>query len=64
LIEEHSKKNMATYTPPPYFPQNIAPPDPEEMRKRRMRFYGCIGLLMVGLIGALVGLAVLVKWLV
>jgi hypothetical protein len=53
---------MATHTPPPYFPQNITPP--EEMRKRRMRFYGCIGLLIVGLIGSLVGLMVLIKWLV
>jgi hypothetical protein len=54
---------MATYTPPPYFPQNIAPPDEKEMRQRRFRFYGCIGLLALGLVGSIVGLILLVRWL-
>lgn len=54
---------MATFTPPPYFPQNIAPPDEAEMRKRRIRFYGCIGLLVAGIVGGLIGLGLLAMWL-
>ena len=54
---------MATHTPPPYFPQNIAPPDPEAMKKRRMKFYGCIGLLIFSLVGGLVGLFFLLRWM-
>lgn len=56
---------MATFTPPPYFPQSALSPAENEaaMRKRRMTFYGCIGLLIAGFIGGLVGLIFLIKWL-
>ena len=48
---------MATYTPPPYFPQSsLAPPD--KNRYRKFKFIIAIGaLLLVLLLGAL-GIAV------
>ena len=59
------KKIMATNTPPPYFPQGtLSPPDEKAMRKRRVMFYGCITLFVLGAIGGLIGLIFLIKWLV
>ena len=56
---------MATNTPPPYFPQGtLSPPDEKAMRKRRVMFYGCITLFVLGAIGGLIGLIFLIKWLV
>ena len=42
---------MATYTPPPYFPQgSLAPPDKNRYRKFKLIMAG-LGLLLVLLIG-------------
>jgi len=53
---------MATYTPPPYFPQgSLAPPDPNRYRKFKM-LIGLAILVIVLLLGALgVGIWYLVK---
>jgi hypothetical protein len=41
---------MATYTPPPYFPQgSLAPPDRSRYRKFKL-LMAVLGLLLVGLI--------------
>ena len=43
---------MATYTPPPYFPQgSLAPPDKSRYRKFKI-VMALLGLLVVGLITA------------
>jgi hypothetical protein len=43
---------MATYTPPPYFPQSsLAPPDKRRYRKFKL-VMALVGLLLVLLIGA------------
>ena len=43
---------MATYTPPPYFPQgSLAPPDRNRYRKFKLLMI-LLALLLVGLIGA------------
>ncbi|MGH9882341.1 MAG: hypothetical protein ACRD6N_12965 [Pyrinomonadaceae bacterium] len=55
---------MATYTPPPYFPQgSLAPADAGRYRKFKLMVFA-LGLLVLGLLGGLgVGLWYLVKWL-
>ncbi len=55
---------MATYTPPPYFPQgSLAPPDKGRYRKFKLVML-LLSVLLVGLIGA-VGYCIwyLVKWM-
>ena len=43
---------MATYTPPPYFPQgSLAPPDKKRYRKFKLMM-AVLGLLVVGVIAA------------
>jgi hypothetical protein len=45
---------MATYTPPPYFPQgSLAPPDKNRYRKFKLIIFGAIllVLLVLGAIG-------------
>ena len=43
---------MATYTPPPYFPQSsLAPPDKNRYRKFKL-VMALLGLLIVLLVGA------------
>lgn len=43
---------MATYTPPPYFPQSsLAPPDKNRYRKFKL-VMALLGLLLVLLVGA------------
>ena len=55
---------MATYTPPPYFPQSsLAPPDEKRYRKFKLMVGGAILLLLVALFGAIVGIVYLFKWL-
>ncbi|HKE58298.1 MAG TPA: hypothetical protein VKB46_16415 [Pyrinomonadaceae bacterium] len=53
---------MATYTPPPYFPQgSLAPPDPNRYRKFKM-VLTLVALVIVLLVGALgVGIWYLIK---
>jgi hypothetical protein len=55
---------MATYTPPPYFPQgSLAPPDKSRYRRFKL-LMAVIGLLLVLLIGAAgYGIWHLVTWL-
>ena len=55
---------MATYTPPPYFPQSsLSPPDEGRYKKFRLVVVGIGLLLLLVLAGATVGLVYLLKWL-
>lgn len=55
---------MATYTPPPYFPQSsLSPPDENRYRKFKLIVAGIIVSLLVALGGGVVGIVYLVKWL-
>jgi hypothetical protein len=43
---------MATYTPPPYFPQSsLAPPDKNRYKKFKLIVFGVVILLLVVLAG-------------
>jgi len=43
---------MATYTPPPYFPQSsLAPPDKNRYRKFKFIAAGVLVLLLLALVG-------------
>jgi hypothetical protein len=54
---------MATYTPPPYFPQDsLSPPDKNRYKKFKLVMAGVVLLLLLLLGGALVGLFYLLKW--
>jgi hypothetical protein len=53
---------MPTDRPPPYFPQNpLSPGDAKTARRMRLTFYGCAALLVLGILGAIVGLVHLVR---
>ncbi|HEY3025683.1 MAG TPA: hypothetical protein VGJ55_06000 [Pyrinomonadaceae bacterium] len=53
---------MATYTPPPYFPQgSLAPPDKGRYTKFKLAVVGFIIFLVVLLGGAIVGIIYLAK---
>lgn len=55
---------MATYTPPPYFPQSsLAPPDKNRYRKFKLVMVGLILLVVLILGAAGYGLWHLLKWL-
>ena len=44
---------MATYTPPPYFPQNsLAPPDQNRYKKFKLLMFG-IGMILILLLGVI-----------
>ena len=44
---------MATYTPPPYFPQSsLAPPDPNRYRKFKL-MVAAVALLVILLLGGI-----------
>jgi hypothetical protein len=55
---------MATYTPPPYFPQgSLAPPDKNRYRKFKLVMV-LLSLVLIGVLaGAGVGVWYLLKWL-
>ena len=54
---------MATYTPPPYFPQgSLAPPDKKRYRKFKLVMTLLALLLVLVLAGAGFGIWYLVKW--
>jgi hypothetical protein len=55
---------MATYTPPPYFPQgSLAPPDANRYKRFKLAMFG-VGVLLVILMGAAgFGLWYLAKWI-
>lgn len=55
---------MATYTPPPYFPQSsLSPPDPHRYRKFKATIFGVALLLLLILAGVVFGAIYLIKWL-
>jgi len=55
---------MATYTPPPYFPQSsLSPPDEHRYRKFKLIIAGVIVLLLAVGGGAITGMVYLFKWL-
>lgn len=50
--------------PPPYFPQNqLSPPDENRYRKFKVIVGIVIALLVLGLIGAGIGIYYLIMWL-
>jgi hypothetical protein len=54
---------MATYTPPPYFPQNsLSPANPKRYRKFKLAIAGAGLLLLLVVGGGIVGLFYLLKW--
>ena len=55
---------MATYTPPPYFPQSsLSPPDKNKYRKFKLVMVA-LSVLLIAIVGAAgVGIWYLVKWL-
>ncbi len=55
---------MATYTPPPYFPQSsLAPPDKHRYRKFKLVVFALTLLLLALLGGAVAGVVYLIRWL-
>ena len=55
---------MATYTPPPYFPQSsLSPPDEHRYRKFKLIIAALIVLLLAILGGTITGIIFLIKWL-
>lgn len=55
---------MATYTPPPYFPQDsLSPPDPHRYRKFKLTIAAVILLLLLAFGGAVAGAIYLIRWL-
>ena len=54
---------MATYTPPPYFPQgSLAPPDKNRYRRFKLMMTALVLLLIAIIIGAGFGVWYLFKW--
>jgi hypothetical protein len=55
---------MATYTPPPYFPQSaLQPNDPNKYRKFKLIVAASILGVLIVLGGLVTGIVFLVKWL-
>jgi hypothetical protein len=55
---------MATYTPPPYFPQSsLAAPDPSRYRKFKLVIAAVLILLLTLTGGAILGVIYLLGWL-
>ena len=55
---------MATFTPPPYFPQSsLSPPDEKRYRKFKLVVVGVALLVLLIIAGAIVGAVYLVRWL-
>ena len=53
---------MATYTPPPYFPQgSLSPPDEKRYRKFKLAIFGVVLLVLLILGGAVAGIVYLIK---
>lgn len=56
---------MATYTPPPYFPQSsLSPPDKNRYLKFKLLVAALIVLLLALIAGAITGIVYLLKWLI
>jgi hypothetical protein len=55
---------MATYTPPPYFPQSsLSPPDEKRYRKFKLAVVGIVALLLLIIGGVITVVVYLLKWL-
>jgi hypothetical protein len=55
---------MATYTPPPYFPQSsLSPPDENRYRKFKLVIAAVVVSIVAVLGGAVMGIIYLLKWL-
>ena len=55
---------MATYTPPPYFPQSsLSPPDKNRYRKFKLAVFALAVLLLAIVGGVVVGVVYLIKHL-
>jgi len=55
---------MATYTPPPYFPQSsLSPPDEKRYRKFKLVIAAVIVSVLAAVGGAVIGIVYLVKLL-
>ena len=55
---------MATYTPPPYFPQSsLSPPDEKRYRKFKLMIVALAVSLLLIAGGAVTGIVYLIKWL-
>jgi hypothetical protein len=53
---------MATYTPPPYFPQSsLSPPDQSRYKRFKLIVFGLILLSLVLIGGGIVGLVYLLE---
>jgi len=53
---------MATYTPPPYFPQSsLSPPDEKRYRKFKLIMFGIAIILLLIIGGAITGMIYLFK---
>lgn len=56
---------MATYTPPPYFPQSsLSPPSENRYRKFKLTVAAIVVALLAVIGGAVIGIVYLIKWLV
>lgn len=54
---------MATYTPPPYFPQSsLSPPDEKRYRKFKLLIIGVGAVLLLTAVGVVIGAAYLLRW--
>ena len=49
--------------PPPYFPQKFSEKDPNRYMKFKLIVFGVTTLIVLLLIGAIVGIVYLIKWL-
>jgi hypothetical protein len=55
---------MATYTPPPYFPQSsLSPPDEKRYRKFKLMVAAVVISVVAAVGGAVIGIIYLIKWL-
>ncbi len=55
---------MATYTPPPYFPQgSLTPPDARRYRRFKLILFAVAALLLLVLGAAAWGLTAFLRWL-
>lgn len=55
---------MATYTPPPYFPQSsLSPPDEKRYRKFKLIVAGVVLAALAIVAGVTVGIVYLARWL-
>ena len=62
---KEARRDLATNTPPPYFPQNpLSPGDEKTAKKLRLTFYGCVALLVLAAAGLVVAVVYLIHRLV